>query len=298
LAETNSFEKTAARVDRTQPAISEQIRTLEDAVGVSLFHRKTRTVALTPEGKRLAERLKPILNDLDAVIEEFSKLSTLEIGEVRVGASPTLACYILPEVIGSFRNEHPGIRVLFTDEPAARLEKMVEARDLDFYFGPKPSRESSLRFRVVANDPYVVIAPRSHPLVRSGYRDVREISKYPVLLMSHGTNVREHVDRFFKKHHLHIDPVEEVANHFTLGGLVEAGCGITLLPRSAHPVISHPGTVAVSVPDPTFVRSLGVATRRDYKPAPAAQHFLSTMTPLVKAIIQHRDLVKLSRSSR
>lgn len=289
LAETTSFEKTAAKVGRSQPAISEQIRTLEVALGVSLFHRKTRTVALTQEGKHLFERIKPILSGLDSVVEDFSKLSTLEVGEVRVGATPTLACYILPEVIGSFRKAHPGVRVLFTDEPAARLEQMVEDRDLDFYFGPKPSRGSSLRFRVVAHDPYVVVAPKSHPLVKSGYRDVRQISRYPVLLMSRGTNVREHVDRFFKKHHLHIDPVEEVANHFTLGGLVEAGCGITLLPRSAHPVIAHPGTVTVPVPDPSFVRVLGVATRKDYKAAPAAEWFLSTMTPLVKNMLQHRD---------
>lgn len=292
LAETNNFEKTAAKVGRSQPAISEQIRTLEDALGVSLFHRKTRTVALTLEGKRLLERIKPILGDLDAVFEEFSKFSTLQVGEVRVGATPTLACYILPEVIGSFRKAHPGVRVLFTDEPAAILERMVENRDLDFYFGPKPSRQSSLRFRIVAHDPYVAVVPKSHPLVKSGYRDIRQIAKYPILLMSRGTNVREQVDRFFRKHHLHIEPVEEVANHFTLGGLVEAGCGITLLPRSAHPVIAHPGTVTVSIPDPAFVRVLGVATRKDYKPAPAAQWFMSTMTPLVKAIIQDRNRTK------
>src|SRR5689334_3435710 len=79
LAETNNFEKTAAKVGRSQPAVSEQIRTLEDALGVSLFHRKTRSVALTLEGKRLVERIQPVLNDLDAIVDEFSKVSTLQL---------------------------------------------------------------------------------------------------------------------------------------------------------------------------------------------------------------------------
>lgn len=286
LAETRSFDKTAKIVSRGQPAITEQIRTLENALGVPLFHRQTRSVSLTPEGEILASRVEGILLELDNVLRDFSKVAALEIGEVRVGATPTLACYILPEIIRSFRKKHPGIRIFFSDEPAARLEKMVEDRQVDFYFGAKPSSKSALRFQVVAKDNYVLVVPNDHPLSVMGCTDVRELSAYPMLLMRRGTIVRNEVEQFFAKHRLDIKPVEEVSNHFTLGGLVEAGCGITLLPRSAHPVIAHPGTVAVEIPDRAFVRVLGVATRSDYKPAPAANAFLSIMIPLVRKILQ------------
>ena len=285
LAETRSFDRTAQMVGRSQPAVTEQIRSLEEALGVVLFHRQTRSVTLTPEGEVLFQRLGLILLELDTLVHDFSKIAALEVGEVRVGATPTLACHILPEVIGSFRKTHQGIRVLFSDQPAARLEDMVESRELDFYFGPKPSSRSLLRFQVVAEDRYVIIAPRDWPLSAAGCHNLEELTRHPILLMARGTIVREEIDRFFKKHGLHIRPVEEVWNHFTLGGLVEAGCGITLLPRSAHPVIAHPGTVAIDIPDPRFVRVLGVATRPDYKPAPAAAAFLSTMIPLVKEIL-------------
>jgi LysR family carnitine catabolism transcriptional activator len=286
LAEMRSFDKTAKIVSRGQPAITEQIRTLENALGVPLFHRQTRSVSLTPEGEILAARVTGILLELDNVLRDFSKVAALEIGEVRVGATPTLACYILPEIIRSFRKKHPGIRVMFSDEPAARLEKMVEDRQIDFYFGAKPPSKSALRFQVVAKDNYVLVAPKDHPLSVTGCTDVRELSAYPILLMRRGTIVRDEVEHFFAKHRLNIKPVEEVSNHFTLGGLVEAGCGITLLPRSAHPVIAHPGTVAIEIPDRTFVRVLGVATRSDYKPAPAAEAFLSIMIPLVRKILE------------
>ena len=288
LAQTKSFEKTAKLVSKSQPAITEQIRTLEEALGAPLFHRHTRSVNMTPEGEILFSRVERILHELDGVLLDFAKVVALETGEVRVGATPTLACYILPEVIGSFRNKYPGIRVVFSDETAARLEKMVEERQLDFYFGAKPSARSTLRFQFVGEEKYVIVAPKSHPLAKAGCVDVQQLADFPILLMCRGTNVRDQIDQFLKKHELNITPVEEVSNHFTLGGLVEAGCGITLLPRSAHPVIAHPGTVAVDLPDPSFVRVLGVATRPDYKPAPAADAFLSIMIPLVRKILISR----------
>ena len=86
--------------------------------------------------------------------------------------------------------------------------------------------------------------------------------------MCRGTSVRDEIERFFKKHRLNVIPVGEVSNHFTLGGLVEAGCGITLLPRLAYPVIAHPGTAVIKIPDAGFVRSLGVATRPGLQAGP------------------------------
>lgn len=285
LARTGSFAKTAKVVARSQPAITDQIRKLEEALAVKLFHRQTRAVRLTAEGEVLFHRTEGILRDLDNVLLDFERVASLEVGEVRVGATPTLACYIAPEIIGSFRRKYPGIRIIFSDQTAAELETQAESRHIDFYFGPKPSPKSNLRFEFVASDGYVIVAPKGHKLAKCGCSDPREIAKYPLLLMCRGTHVRDEIDRFFKKHRLKPECAGEVFNHFTLGGLVEAGCGITVLPRLAYPLIAHPGTVAIDVPDNTFVRALGVATRRDYKPSPAAEAFLANMVPLVKELL-------------
>lgn len=297
LAETRSFDKTAKIVGRSQPAITEHIKTLEGALGVSLFHRQTRSVRLTPEGEIFNRRIVGILHELDSLLEDFAKVVALDAGEVTVGATPTLASYILPEIIGSFRKKFPGIRIIFSDEHAARLETMVEERQLDFYFGPRPSARSKLRFQVVAQDPYVIVAPKGHPLTSSGCQNVKVLAQQPFLLMRQGTIVRYEIENFFRRHRLKIVPVEEVSNHFTLGGLVEAGCGLTLLPRSAHPVIAHPGTMAVEIPDRKFVRVLGVATRPDYKPSPAAKAFLSMMVPLVVNLIGKHGCVRVRRNN-
>lgn len=138
---------------------------------------------------------------------------------------------------------------------------------------------------------------KGHKLAKRGCSDPREIVKYPLLLMCRGTYVRDEIDRFFKKHRLKAECAGELSNHFTLGGLVEAGCGITVLPRLAYPVIAHPGTVAIDVPDANFVRALGVATRRDYKPSPAAEAFLASMVPLVKELLRRKRTPNLRGSS-
>jgi DNA-binding transcriptional LysR family regulator len=288
LARTGSFAKTAKAVGRSQPAITDQIRKLEEALGVKLFHRQTRAVRLTAEGEVLFHRTEGILRDLDNVLLDIERVASLEVGEVRVGATPTLACYIVPEIIGTFRRKYPGIRVVFSDQTAAELETQVETRQLDFYFGPRPSPKSNLRFQFVAADSYVIVVPKGHKLARRGCSDPHEIAKYPLLLMCRGTYVRDEIDHFFKKHRLKVECAGELSNHFTLGGLVEAGCGITVLPRLAYPVIAHPGTVAIDVPDTNFVRALGVATRRDYKPSPAAEAFIASMIPLVKELLRRK----------
>jgi LysR family transcriptional regulator, carnitine catabolism transcriptional activator len=289
LAETGSFNRTSEIVGRSQPAVTAQIRTLEETLGVPLFYRRTRSVTLTPEGDVLYARISRLLRELDDLLDDFRKVTSLESGEVRVGATPTLAGYMFPEIIRSYREKYPGIRVHFTDEPTTRLERMVVDRELDFYFGPKPSLSSGLAFRVVAHDEYVVVVPKSHELAKSRKIKIEKLTKYPILLMRRNTTVRKEIDDFFSKKDLHIEPTEEVSSHFTLGGLVEAGCGITLLPNSALPLAAHPGILAVRFSDAKFFRILGIATRTDYRTAPAAKEFMKMMTPLVKKSCPRSD---------
>jgi LysR family carnitine catabolism transcriptional activator len=283
LARTCSFIKTSEMVGRSQPAVTTQIRTLEECLGVPLFYRRTRGVVLTPEGEVLYTRVSRILSELDDLLVDFQKVAALEIGEVRVGATPTLAAYMLPEIIGSFREKYPGIRVHFSDEPTVRLERQVEARELDFYFGPKPSQSSGLEFRPVTEDEYVVLVPKNHILAASRTVTTKTIASQSVLLMRRDTMVRKEIDIFFAQNGITLEPVEEVSNHFTLGSLVEADCGITLLPKIALPLVAHPGLAILSIKGKPFTRILGIATRSDYRPAPPAQAFMQMMAPLVKS---------------
>lgn len=282
LAKTGSFHRTSDIVGRSQPAVSAQIRSLEDALGVPLFYRKTRSIELTQEGELMFSRVRNILAELDELLDDFRDVASLETGEVRVGATPTMAVYMLPKIIRSYREKHPGIRIHFTDEPTMALERLVVDRKLDFYFGPEPSVKSGLVFSVVARDEYVVVVPEEHELAKSKKVSLKTLEKQRFLLMRSGTMVRKEIDDFFARCNMRIEPVEEVANHFTLGGLVAAECGITMLPSLALPLVGHPGITTLRISDATLHRTLGIATRSDYRPAPAAKAFMNMMVPLVK----------------
>ncbi|MEZ5811707.1 MAG: LysR family transcriptional regulator [Rhizobiaceae bacterium] len=282
LARVGNFHQTAAVIGRTQPAVTAQIKSLEEALSVPLFFRRTRSVELTPEGEVLFARVERIVDEIDEIVHDFRRIATLETGEVRVGATPTLASYMLPDIMRKFRQQFPDVRLHFTDEPTTRLEQLVADRALDFYFGPAPSRASALSFKFLANDPYQVVVPKNHELAHAARVSVAELPRYRVLLMHKNTMVRKEIDRFLARHSIFIEPEEEVTNHFTLGGLVEAGIGITLLPATALPLIAHPGVRVVDLIEADFVRRLGVATRVDYRPAPAAKAFLTMISPHVR----------------
>ncbi|MBL4756911.1 MAG: LysR family transcriptional regulator [Rhizobiales bacterium] len=282
LAKTGSFQRTSDIVGRSQPAVSEQIRSLEESLGVPLFHRKTRSVSLTQVGELLFSRVERILAELDDLLNDVQDIATLESGQVRIGVTPTLAGYMLPQILQSYQDKFPGVRVHFVDEPTLTLERMVIDRELDFYFGPKPTLNSGLSFSVVAKDEYVVVVPKNHPLSKKKKVSIDALKKENFLLMKPGTMVRREVDEFFAGRSIRIEPIEEVSNHFTLGGLVAAGRGITMLPYLALLLIGHPGIAIVRISDATLYRDLGIATRGDYRPAPAVTAFMNMMVPFVK----------------
>ena len=282
LAETGSFQHTADRLGRSQPAVSAQIRNLEDILGFRLLHRTTRKVTLTREGRALLPGLRSTLADLDALLAEAHRLVDLQSGQVRMGAAPTLAVHILPAVVRSFRLRFPGVRVILSDENTPRLEEMVLAGELDMYIGPRPPALSPLLFDPIAEDDYLVLVPGDHPL--SGYTTLKvgDLESSDWLMMKEGTSMRRETGRFLERHGLKVRVVEEVANHFTLGGMVAAGCGITILPRTAIALAALPGVSAIPLADARLTRELGIATRADHIHGPAAKALLGIAVPLVR----------------
>lgn len=281
LAEKGSFIAASEAIARSQPAVSTQIRNLETALGVPLVYRNNRQVVLTPEGRSFHARLRRTIGELDAIIEDVERIAALETGLISVGAAPTLAVFILPVAVRSFRTTHPGVHVRFSDENTPELERLVMNGDLDFYFGPRPPVSSPLKFRLVAEDEYVALVTADHPLSRRGSVPVEELAQEPWLLMKSGTSMRREVERFIDRHMLQVSIAEEVANHFTLGGMVAAGCGIAILPRTAVPLALQEGVVALRMEGAQLTRELGIANRADYVPSPAASAFIQTAVPLI-----------------
>ncbi|MEZ5811953.1 MAG: LysR family transcriptional regulator [Rhizobiaceae bacterium] len=282
LVDTGSFHAASDMIGRGQPAVSSQIKKLEQELGLKLLYRNNRNVALTAEGSVFLGRLRRTIADLDGILADVGRVVALEAGEVRVGAAPTLAVYILPEVVQVFRTRYPELRVTFSDENTPMLGKLVFDGNLDFYIGPRPMASNPLTFRKIAEDQYVALVASAHPLASQDSVSVEDLAQEDWLLMKEGTSLRRETERLLERHALQVRVIEEVANHFTLGSMVAAGCGVAILPSTAIPLAMRQGVSVLPLKKARLMREIGVACRRDYVAGPPASAFLDIAVPLVR----------------
>src|SRR3954453_14871843 len=131
VAHLKSFTRAAALLHLSQPALTVQIRRLEEALGVKLLDRNSRTVELTRVGRELAPVLQRLLRELDSVVIDTHDLATKRYGVVRIAALPSVAAGLLPDVIATFRDANPRVNFVLKDVIASRVLSLVRSEEVD-----------------------------------------------------------------------------------------------------------------------------------------------------------------------
>jgi len=175
IGRLGSFTKAAAALHATQPALSAQIRELEEALGVKLFDRSTRSVTLTQAGEDLMPSVDTVLTDLSSVVARARDVVKRNTGRVTVAALPSLAATVMPKVIARMRDAHPGIVVVIRDALAERAIALLRADEADFALTSAPPPDRELTFTPLFADRMVAVLPHAHPLARAIDRFVRRI---------------------------------------------------------------------------------------------------------------------------
>lgn len=277
-AEHASFRKASEELHLSQPALSAHVRDLERGLGVSLLSRTTRSVRLTPEGRDFLVRSKRALAELEAAVLDLQDQAALRRGRVTVACVPTIASSRLPMVLARFAAAYPAIRVHILDEVAETLYRRVIDRDADFGIGPAPGRQRDLSFAKLVEDHFIAVFRRDHKLAGRRTVALDELIRFPFLALTPGVNVRVVLERAFAERGHVVDPVYEVSHHYTLGGLVEAGLGVTALPSMSLSLLGHPWLDSARIVDPEITRDIGILRRRDDAPTPAASAFLKVVS--------------------
>jgi LysR family transcriptional regulator, carnitine catabolism transcriptional activator len=286
VATLGSFRQAAKELGRTQPALTAQVADLERDLGVSLLERTTRRTRLTPEGREFLNRTRHAVAEIDAAVAEIREQVTLRRGRVSMGCIPTVAAFLIPDVLAEFSRRYPAIVIRYFDEPTLSLVGRLKLREIDFFVGPAPRTEPDIDFKHLYLDHFVVVFPRDHPF--SGRKSVRleECLAQPQVGMASGMNVRTVLDEYFAQHGLDYAPLLEAEHHFTLGGMVQTGFGITLLPMRAVPLLSHPGLEWCEIADQKIFRDIGICTYRSARLTPPAKIFVEMIEP---ALLAHSD---------
>lgn len=280
IVEAGNFRRASEVLHLSQPAVTAHVKQLEQAIGMPLLDRTTRRMRVTAAGDRLRTMAEQTLADLDAVLLELRNEATLQRGRISISCVPTIAASVLPRVLGRFGEKYPGVTVKVFDVIAEKIFAQVMEDKVDFGIGPPPAVGAEFDFRAITRDPFVAVVPRGHPWADRKSVTLTDLVGVPFLALLQGYNVRETLDATLKKHGLKITPKYEVQHHYTLGGMVEAGLGITALPSMAVSMLSRPLLRTVPIrPSPT--REVGIIKLKRKKLSPAPQVFIDMFNEVV-----------------
>jgi LysR family carnitine catabolism transcriptional activator len=274
VARLNSFTRAAKVLHLSQPALTKQVRHLEELLGVRLFDRDTRSVGLTRVGTELNPVAARLLREVEAIVFNTRELAAKARGIIRVAALPSLCSTILPIALARYRALHPGVSVALRDVVAQRVVSLVKAEEVDFGIGSAPGGEPEIQFSSLLSDRMVVAFPARHSLRQSKSVKLNQLLKFPLILMATDSSVRKLVDGAFASINRLVMPAFEATYMSTAAGMVKAGLGITILPSSAIPMGELAGLLTRPISHPVITRELGVLEKSARSLSPAAEGFL------------------------
>ena len=270
VARLKSFTRAAKASNLSQPALTKQVRQLEETLGIRLFDRDTRTVALTGIGKELSPVIGQLLREIESVVFNIREVAAQNRGIIRVAALPSLCATLLPAAVACFREIHPGISVVLRDVVAERVIGLVKTEEVDFGVGTPPGGDAGVRFSVLFSDRMVVGFPAGHSLQQSKAVKLRHLARFPLVLMTADSSVRKLVDEAFASIGQLIKPAYEATYMSTAAGMVKAGLGVTILPSSAIQMGELSGLVTRPISHPAITRELGILEKAGRSLSPAA----------------------------
>src|SRR5262245_5515324 len=233
VAEEGSFSRAAARVHRTQSAVSQAVRALEDETGERLFLRDARAVRLTHAGELLLAHVRTALDALDAGLARLSGLQELREGTLALSASDTTAMYTLPEVLRAFRERYPGVELQLSNDPSPQAARKVLLARADLALVTLPLRHARLDVTPLAAREDVVICARSHALAASSRARLRDLADYRWLLLDRAAHTRRFLDAQFRRAGVRPRIAMETASLEVIKRMVELDLGISVAPRVA-----------------------------------------------------------------
>lgn len=244
VADTLGFHKAAARCHVSQPTLSAQIQQLESVLGVRIFERDRRRVLVTSAGADLVARARRVLLEAEDLLGAAARLEDPFAGTLRIGVIPTIAPYLLPEVMPRVHAKFPKLSLLFREDKTADIVRELSEGTLDAGLVALEAEVGECAHAVIATDPFVAALPKGHPLARKQRLDLADLEGEDVLLLEDGHCFRDQALAL-------CSPVKARENPFratslaTLAQMVSSGAGITLLPSIAVPVENRRGQLEV-----------------------------------------------------
>jgi len=280
VARHSSFSRAAEKRFRTQPAISSQIRSLEEEVGARLFDRSGGKVALTAAGKVFQQYAEQTLEARKGMLVTLAEMERVPRGEIVVGANEATCLHILPEVFAEFKKLYPDVAVQISRLERAKILESIIENSVDFGVVSTPVDDKRLTVVNIHRDELVVIAAPGHPLSRRKQAAIADLAGFPLLLPKVG-RTRDTLENLFYERGLKPKVSMELDSSELLKRFVAADVGVGFIARSnVTEDVKAGALVAVSLTDVSIRRDLALVFRKDKALSRAALAFIEVAVKL------------------
>lgn len=282
IVRLKSFSKAAQTCFRTQPAISAQIRQMEQELGAQLFERFGSRISLTIAGKIFADYARQILEIKKQGFDEIRELERVPRGELTIAANEATCVNVLPQVFADYKQRFPAVQLQVVRSHASKAVQSVLDNSVDFGITQLPVQEKRVEVVQVHSDEIRLLAPAGHPLAGRASVNAEQIAKHPLLLPKLG-RTRTRINEYLEDYEDELTISMELDSSEMLKQFIMAGLGVGFMAVThAQDEIRHGRLVALRLDPLPMIRTIGLVYRKDKALSRAALGFIEVVAAFAR----------------
>lgn len=275
VVQEGSFSLAARKLHLSQPAVTNRVKRLEDKLHAKLLLRTTRRVEATEDGLILRDAAEKALEGLRGALRHFQREADQDRNRVTVAVTPMLSATVMPPLIHAYQERYPDVRIVLRDLPYEQVVRQVQEGEADIGVAALEGTPRGLRFQLLAEEDMLLVVPAGHPLASARRVKLDMVMDYPLMFLDRYAALRKRLAEEFRKRGADFTPQAIIATLPVLLGMIDAGNGITFLPRSMAQNNARRSRTTVLVEDLDASRRYGSVVGSKAELNAAAQNFRS-----------------------
>lgn len=275
VAKQKNFARASEKVFVSQPALSMQIKKLEENLGVEIFERGKQNFMVTPAGQEIIKKAEIILRESDEIKNIAKNFKDPLKGEIKIGAFPTLSSYFFPIFIKNLHKKFPLLKIFLIEAKSHELIELLKKGDIDCAFLTMPIDDDSLTGEKIFSEKFLLATPKNHPLAKKSKLQLKELKNQELMLLEDGHCLRDQALDICSSVKAYENTNFQATSLETLRQMVVSGTGITLIPEIA---VRHDDKISyVKIFNAPF-RTIGIY----YRKTSVRKNLLKEITKLAK----------------
>lgn len=285
VAKNQSFTRAAAALHVSQPALSQQIKQLEDSLGAKLLDRTGRTIRLTDAGEVYFHYACRALQDLNEGKRAIHDVADLSRGSLRVAVTPTFTTYLVGPLVKAFHTRHPNVTLAIHEMPQERMETMLLDDELDIGIAFDEAHSHDIDARRLLDETLALMVGRHHPLAKRRSMNLGSLNELSLVLLSTEFSTREQIDQCCLQHGVRPRVLMEVNSVSAVMEIILRTTLSTLLPATIAG--EHKELVAITLYPPLLQRTAVLIRRKSAYETAAVRAFIELASKVAATAMKH-----------